>query len=158
MSAYDLIVLGGGPAGYLASERAGHAGLRVLCIEKKNVGGVCLRGLYTHKDFAVQRQALRRRGVWGKYGVFVKDANFDHKAVLNRKKKVIKLLSGGIKSTLKANGVELISGTGVICSRENDESPFIISVGSDIYEGTRLLVGNRLVACCAAYKGARGRP
>lgn len=35
MSAYDLIVLGGGPAGYLASERAGHAGLRVLCIEKK---------------------------------------------------------------------------------------------------------------------------
>ena len=65
---------------------------------------------------------------------------FDHKAVINRKKKVIKLLSGGIKSTLKANGVELISGTGVICSRENDESPFIISVGSDIYEGTRLLV------------------
>ena len=39
---YDLIVLGGGPAGYLAAERAGHAGLSVLCIEKNSVGGVCL--------------------------------------------------------------------------------------------------------------------
>ena len=39
---YDVIVIGGGPAGYLASERAGENGLHVLCIEKANVGGVCL--------------------------------------------------------------------------------------------------------------------
>ena len=37
---YDLIVLGGGPAGYLASERAAHAGMKVVCIEKNSLGGV----------------------------------------------------------------------------------------------------------------------
>ena len=39
---YDLIVIGGGPAGYLGAERAGHAGLNTLLIEKRNLGGVCL--------------------------------------------------------------------------------------------------------------------
>ena len=39
---YDLIILGGGPAGYLAAERAGHAGMKVLCIEQRELGGVCL--------------------------------------------------------------------------------------------------------------------
>ena len=39
---YDLIVIGGGPAGYLAAERAGHAGLSVALIEKRSLGGVCL--------------------------------------------------------------------------------------------------------------------
>ena len=39
---YDLIILGGGPAGYLAAERAGHAGMKVACIEKEHLGGTCL--------------------------------------------------------------------------------------------------------------------
>ena len=39
---YDLIVIGGGPAGYLAAERAGHAGLKTAVIEKRSLGGVCL--------------------------------------------------------------------------------------------------------------------
>ena len=39
---YDLIVLGGGPAGYLAAERAGHGGMKVLCLEGRSFGGVCL--------------------------------------------------------------------------------------------------------------------
>ena len=55
---YDLIVLGGGPAGYLAAERAGHAGLSVLCIEKNSVGGVCLN---EGCNPALQRQTVR----WG---------------------------------------------------------------------------------------------
>ena len=39
---YDLMVIGGGPAGYLAAERAGHAGLNVICFEKNSEAGVCL--------------------------------------------------------------------------------------------------------------------
>ena len=42
MRQIDLVIIGGGPAGYLASERAGHAGLKVLLFEERNIGGVCL--------------------------------------------------------------------------------------------------------------------
>ena len=65
---YDLIILGGGPAGYLAAERAGHAGMKVLCIEQRELGGVCLNEgcvptktlLYSAKLY----DGAARRKVW----------------------------------------------------------------------------------------------
>ena len=58
MESYDLIVIGGGPAGYLGAERAGHAGLKTLVIEKREFGGVCLnevKGVFVHRRNTVKR-------------------------------------------------------------------------------------------------------
>ena len=80
---YDLIIIGGGPAGYLAAERAGEAGLNTLLIEKRFIGGVCLNEgcipskalLYSAKvyDYALHGE---------KYGVKTETASLDHKAVV----------------------------------------------------------------------------
>ena len=83
---YDLIVLGGGPAGYLGAERAGHAGMKTLLIEKRRVGGVCLNEgciptktlLYSAK---IKDSALKGEA----YGVTAKDVTLDHAAVIKRK-------------------------------------------------------------------------
>ena len=51
METFDLIVIGGGPGGYLGAERAGHAGLKTMVVEKRALGGVCLNAVsYTHLD------------------------------------------------------------------------------------------------------------
>ena len=138
---YDLIVIGGGPAGYLASERAAHAKLNVLCIEKNNVGGVCLNeGCVPTKTLLYSAKLYDGAKHGAKYGIMAQDICFDHKTVVARKNKVIKLLTGGIKSTLKLNGATLISGEATIVGKTDDDCAFKVQCAEEIYEGERLLI------------------
>lgn len=137
---YDIIVIGGGPSGYLASERASKENKSVLCIEKDNVGGVCLNeGCIPTKTLLYSAKLYDGAKNGRKYGVTTEDIAFDHAAVVARKNKVIKLLTGGIKSTLKANGATLINGTAMITGR-TDDGYFTVSVGEETYEGEKLLI------------------
>ena len=98
---YDLIVLGGGPAGYLACERAAHEGYRVLLIEKRRVGGVCLNeGCIPTKTFLYSAKLKDGAAHGDKYGVVCDGIRIDHAQVVARKDKVVKLLTGGIAATL----------------------------------------------------------
>ena len=90
---HDLIVLGGGPGGYLAAERAGQAGLNTLLIEKNKVGGVCLNeGCIPSKTLLNSAKVFDHAKNGEHYGVAAENARIDQPAVIARKNKVVKTL------------------------------------------------------------------
>ena len=136
---YDLIVLGGGPAGYLACERAGHKGLKVLLIEKESIGGVCLnRGCIPTKTLLYSAK-IKDSGEHGdRYGVVCDGIKIDHAAVVKRKNKIVKKLTGGVKTQVKAAGAEIVEAEGVIAGQDADG--FQVKAGKETYTGKRLLI------------------
>ena len=136
---YDLIILGGGPAGYNAAEHAGHAKLKTLVIEERALGGVCLNEgciptktlLYSAKiyDYAKHSQD---------YGVKFDGASIDHSFVIERKNKVIKQLVSGVGAKLKKAGVEVVNATATI--KERNAEGFVISAGDKEYVGKQILI------------------
>ena len=137
---YDLVVLGGGPAGYLASERAAHGGLSVLLVEKRSVGGVCLNeGCIPSKALLYSAKILEQSLHAAAYGVKVPEgATIDHPAVLARKDKVVRTLVAGVKATLKKNGVTTVEGEGTITGRNADG--YTVQVGDTLHVGRNLLI------------------
>ncbi len=115
---YDLIVIGGGPAGYLAAERAGRAGLSVLLAEKKALGGVCLNEGCIPTKTMLYSAKLYDGAVHGeKYGITVGNAELNHETVLNRKNKVVRTLVAGIKAQLRNSNVTVTEGVAEILGK-----------------------------------------
>jgi dihydrolipoamide dehydrogenase len=137
---FDLLVLGGGPAGYLAAERAGHAGLSVVLVEKRAIGGVCLNeGCIPSKTLLHSAKVLEYAAHGEKYGVTAENARLDPKAVIERKNKVVRTLVAGVKSTLKSCHVTVKEGQGTILGRAAGGA-VRVQVGDEVLEAARLLV------------------
>ncbi|MBM7582033.1 dihydrolipoamide dehydrogenase [Caldicoprobacter guelmensis] len=136
---YDLIVIGGGPAGYLGAERAGQAGLKTLLIEERFLGGVCLNeGCIPSKALLHSAKICDYAKFGEKYGVTAKDVVLDHGMVIARKNKVVKTLVAGIKSQLKASHVEVVEGRAYIVDRSHDG--YTVKVNNESFVGKRLLI------------------
>lgn len=136
---YDLIIIGGGPAGYLAGERAGHEGLKVLLIEKRYVGGVCLNEGCIPSKALLYSAKIYDNAVHGEqYGVTVTNAALNHAAVVERKNKVVDTLVMGVRSKLRNNKVTVVEGAAEIAGRSSDG--YEIRVGDSMYTGKRLLL------------------
>ena len=136
---YDLIVMGGGPAGYLAAERAGQAGLNTLLVEKRFIGGVCLNeGCIPTKTFLYSAKIFDYTKHGGKYGVIVEKSHLDHEAVVKRKNKVVKTLVAGIKGKLRASKVTVVEGSAVIDGKSG--AGYEVKVNQDTFTGNRLLI------------------
>ena len=136
---YDLIVLGGGPAGYLGAERAAQAGLKVAVIEKNALGGVCLNeGCVPTKTLLYSAKILDYANHGDKYGVHVTGATIDHAAVIKRKDKVVKTLVGGVGATLSKLKVTVYSGQGYIQGKGADG--FEVKAGEEVLTASRLLI------------------
>lgn len=150
--AYDLIVIGGGPAGYLGAERAGHAGLKTLLIEKQYIGGVCLNvGCIPSKTLLYSAKIFDGAKHGDKYGVSAEGLKLDHPAIVARKNKVVKALTGGVRAQLKKEGVTVVEGMAQIDGKTADG--YAVKVGSDIYTGKRLLIATGSVPATPPIKG-----
>ncbi len=136
---YDLIVIGGGPAGYIAAQRAGEANLKVLLIEKNALGGVCLNeGCIPSKTLLNSAKIYDYSRFSEKYGVTSETVVLNHDKVIKRKNKVVKTLVAGIKGQLKKNKVDLIDGFGKITGR--NEQGYQVQVNEETFIGGRLLI------------------
>ena len=140
MEIFDLVVIGGGPGGYLAAERAGHAGLKTLVIEKREFGGVCLNeGCVPSKTFLNSAKVFDYANHSANYGVKVNgETSIDQKFVVERKNGVVKMLVSGVKATLKRNKVKMINAEAFI-EGKNDEG-FVIKAGDEKVVAKRLII------------------
>lgn len=136
---YDVIVLGGGPGGYLAAERAGDAGLSVLLAEKRSLGGVCLNEGCIPSKTLLNSAKIFDHAVHGeKYGVRTSGAEIDQKAVIDRKNKVVKNLVSGVAFTLKNSKVTVKNDPAEILGREN--GVIQVKIAGEIFETKNLII------------------
>lgn len=136
---YDLIVLGGGPAGYLAAERAGHAGLKVLLFEERSLGGVCLNeGCIPTKTLLYSAKLYDGVSHGDKYGVTADGLKIDHAQVIKRKDKVVKTLVSGVGATMKANGVTVVAKRAAITGKNNEG--YTVEADGEVYTAQKLII------------------
>lgn len=123
---YDLIIVGAGPAGYVAAIRAGQLGLRTAVIEKKHVGGMCLNwGCIPSKtilESAKKYDKVKRLSEFGIDGIDIDKLSFNWDTVKERSGKITNKLTSGVNYLLKKNGVEIINGVAKIGS---DKSVYV---------------------------------
>ena len=110
-----IIVVGGGPGGYVAALKAAILGAETVLVEKNQVGGTCLnRGCIPTKSFLQSTGCLEEVLNAGKFGISCKDIQIDYDAVLKRKNQLVGQLVGGVEFLLKNRGVQIIRGEGRI--------------------------------------------
>lgn len=151
---YDLIVIGGGPAGYLGAQRAGHEGLNVLLIEKRFIGGVCLNeGCIPSKTLLYSAKICDYARHGSNYGVTFENVKLDHEAVISRKEKVVNFLVSGVKMQLKKNKVNIVEGFGEIAGKNNEG--YVVKVKDQFFTGKRLLIATGSEPIIPPVKGVK---
>ncbi len=139
MEQFDLIVIGGGPGGYLAAERAAHAGLKTLLFEKRSLGGVCLNeGCVPSKALLNSAKTYAHALHANAYGVTCGDVKLDQAAVIARKGRVVRTLVSGVRGKLKAAGVTTVMEEATIQGRS--DAGFAVSAAGTVYTGKQLII------------------
>jgi dihydrolipoamide dehydrogenase len=114
-ASYDTIVLGSGPGGYVAAIRAAQLGMKTAVIEREFVGGRCLNvACIPAKAVLRVADVLTEVREAGEFGIKVGEPEIDYPAIMARREKVIKTLTGGVSGLFKKNGIELIEGEGAL--------------------------------------------
>lgn len=137
---FDLAIIGGGPAGYVAAERAGAKGLSVVLFEKKDLGGVCLNeGCIPTKTLLYSAKTYDNAVHGDKYGVFAENVSFDFGKMMARKNKVVRKLVAGVGAKMKAHHVEVVKGDAFIKGRSSE--------GIEITSGENAYLAKNLLIC-----------
>ena len=141
MELFDLLVVGGGPGGYLCAERAAQGGLKVALFEKRSLGGTCLNeGCIPTKTLLNSSKMYRHATESEAYGVVATGVTYDHAKVIERKNKVVKTLVSGVGATMSANKVTVITGEAVISGRADEG--FAVKANGTTYIGRRLAIAS----------------
>ena len=146
MEKFDVIVIGGGPGGYVAAIRAAQLGLKTAVVEKEHLGGICLNwGCIPTKALLKSAELLEKIKHADEFGINVVKPNFDIEKIVARSRDVSTKLVGGIKGLLKKNKVTVFEGVAKIIN------PKLVSVASKD-QNTSLEAKNIIIAT-----GARAR-
>ncbi len=141
MELFDLLVVGGGPGGYLCAERAAQGGMKVALFEKRALGGTCLNeGCIPTKTLLNSSKMYRHTTESEAFGVTATGVTYDHAKVVARKNKVVSTLVSGVGATMSANKVTVITGQAVISGR-TDEG-FAVEANGTVYIGRRLAIAS----------------
>lgn len=123
MTSSDLIIIGGGPGGYVAAIRAAQLGMKVTVIEREHLGGICLNwGCIPTKALLRSAEVLNHIKHAEAYGLSVQGVSFDLKKITERSRKVAAQLSGGVKHLLKKNKVEVVDATAKLLGKGQVEA------------------------------------
>ena len=108
---FDLAIIGGGPAGYTAAERAAQNGLTVVLFEKKQLGGVCLNeGCIPTKTMLYSAKLYHNAQNSSKYGITLDNLSFDYEKIVARKNKTVHKLNAGIRTKMAEHTITVVNG------------------------------------------------
>ncbi len=139
MEIFDLLVIGGGPGGYLCAERAAQKGMKAAVFEKKSLGGTCLNeGCIPTKTLLNSSKMYRHAKESEAFGVTAENVKYDHAKVIDRKNDVVKTLVSGVGATMKANKVTVIKENAVI--KGKTENGFSVEAAGTVYTGKHLVI------------------
>lgn len=141
MQQFDLIIIGGGPGGYLCAERAGKAGLRTALLEKKALGGTCLNeGCIPTKSLLYCAKQYQSALHGAEYGVTAENVSYDHAAAVARKDGVVGTLVRGVAAAMKSHGVSVFQAEGRINGKNGEL--FEVSAGDATLFAPRLVLAS----------------
>ncbi|MGE4350999.1 MAG: dihydrolipoyl dehydrogenase [Bdellovibrionales bacterium] len=114
----DILIIGGGPGGYVTAIRASQLGMKVTLIERDHLGGICLNwGCIPTKALLRSAEIVTNIKHAASFGITVKDFSFDLKKIVERSRGVSSQLSAGVKHLMKKNKVQVIEGTGKLLGK-----------------------------------------
>lgn len=131
---YDVAIIGGGPAGYTAAERAAANGLKTILFERNALGGVCLNeGCIPTKTLLYSAKILNSVRTASKYGISIDGETIaDLGKIISRKNKIVRKLTAGIRQKLTAHDVTFVNGLAAIAG-EDKGGDILITCNEDIY-------------------------
>ena len=112
MADFDVVIIGGGPGGYVAAIRASQLGLKTAIVERENLGGICLNwGCIPTKALLKSGEVYEQLGHLGDYGLKIEGRSYDFTKVIERSRGVAKQLSSGVAFLMKKHKIEVFDGT-----------------------------------------------
>ena len=154
MSLYDVIVIGGGPGGYLAAERAAHAGKKTLLFEKRSMGGVCLNeGCIPSKALLNSAKYYEHAQHSVLYGVNCENVSINQKMVVARKRNVVRTLESGVKAKMRANGVTVVMEEAAITGKTAEG--FTVAAAGNTYTSKQLIIATGSSAAVPPIPGVK---
>ena len=134
---YDVVIIGGGPGGYVAAIRASQLGLKTMLVEMDELGGVCLNwGCIPSKALLRNAEVLTLFQRAEEFGISLDNLRYDFGKAIARSRTVVKRLTGGIKSLLRKNKVDHVKGYGYL----RDASTVEVTQASQTFTGKNIII------------------
>lgn len=132
---YDVMIIGGGPGGYTAANKAARNGLKTVLFEKNKIGGTCLnRGCIPMKSLIQSAHVYKDAKDGELFGVSAQNVSLNYDRVKERRDEVVTQLRTGVEKSLKANKVDVVSGEAKIIEKDK------VSCNGEVYEGDHIVI------------------